>query len=117
MSYDPTLPTDKDTARFWLGDTGTIELLSDAQYDAVITLYGLEPGTAFLADGLVAQFAQLATSVSLPSGLSVTWAERIRAWRDLAIRLRGGQGLSGGNGGITMVPLTYGTVATEEFSR
>lgn len=116
MSYDPTLPTDRDTARFWLGDWATTELLPNAQYDAVLALYGLEPGTAFLADGLAAKYAQEPDRVTLPSGLSVAWSERVRAWRDLAARLRGGQGLSS-NGGISMVPLTYGTASTDEFSR
>lgn len=102
MSFDPTLPTDRDTSRFWLGDWATVELLTDAQYDAVLSLYGLENGTAFLADGLAVKYAQEPDRVTLPSGLSVSWSSRVSTWLALAERLRSGQGIVTGAFSIGM---------------
>lgn len=116
MSFDPSLAEPRDVSRFWLGDWGEVELLTDDQYDASLSAYGLEPGTAFLADGLAAKYAQQPDRVTLPSGLSVAWSERVKAWAALALRLRTGQGL--GAGGISMVGVTYGAPdPTDEFAR
>lgn len=91
-TYDELLPTDRDRARALLGDTDVPDnaLLTDAHIDAVLTLLGtFEAGVAFLADSLVAQIAQEPDSVKLPSGLAVSWKERIDAWTALAARMRG----------------------------
>jgi hypothetical protein len=91
VSYDETLPTDRDTARALLGDTSNdaaTELLTDAHIDAALVLYPpLAQGVAFLADELSARFAQEPTSVSA-SGKSVSWGTRIQQWQALAARLR-----------------------------
>lgn len=87
MPYDPTIQTDRDRARAQLGDTETVQLLTDAHMDAALELYGYTLGVAFMADELAVRFARKPTSVS-NSGKSVSWAERVRAWQALAIRLR-----------------------------
>jgi hypothetical protein len=88
MSYDPTSTADRDRARALLGDTDFDELLTDAHMDAVLTQYGYTLGVAFLADELAVRFARQPGSVSLPSGLSVSWPDRVAAWVRLATRLR-----------------------------
>lgn len=82
MSYTDTLPTDKDYVRFVLGDTGTTELLSDAQILAELARNTRNGTIAFLAQGLAARYAQMPTSVS-SNGKSVSWAERVKYWLSL----------------------------------
>jgi len=86
VSYDPTLPTDKDVVRLYLGDTTSPELLTDAQIEAVLALYpsNISAAISVLAQSLVTRFAQQPTSITLPSGLSISYAERIKAWAALA---------------------------------
>jgi hypothetical protein len=93
MSYDDTLPEDKDKARFLLGDTADSELLSDDHIEAVLSMYSFNAALAFMATGLASRFARKPGSVTLPNGLSVSWAERVKNWQALALDMR--------NGGIT----------------
>lgn len=98
MSYDETLGTDLDKARALLGDTSDdsdTELLTDDHIEAVLTLYAFNGGVAFLARELAARFAQKPGSVSLPGGLSVSWAERVKTWLALATQMQSGGGVSG----------------------
>jgi hypothetical protein len=93
MTYSASSTTDRNTARFLLGDTSNdvaTELLTDAQIDAVITLHGYNGGVAYLAEGLAARFAQKVSSVSLPGGLSAAWSERVKYWTRLAEQMRAG---------------------------
>lgn len=90
MSYDDTLPEDRDKARFLLGDTASTELLADDLYDVVLALYPFNSAVAFMAEGLAARFAQNPSSVSLPSGLAVSWSERVKYWKGLAAQMRSG---------------------------
>lgn len=76
MPYDDTLPTDLDKARARLGDTAATELLTDDHIEAVLSLYGFNGGVAFLARELDMRFALQPSSVTLPSGLSVSYARR-----------------------------------------
>jgi hypothetical protein len=114
MAYDPTLPTDKDYVRFVLGDTETVELLSDTQILAVLALYPTRNATiAVLAQGLAAQYAQRPDRVTLPSGLSVAWSERVKYW--LLLVANGGQ--AGASGAFSTTPTRadgYATLAAEE---
>jgi hypothetical protein len=89
-SFDEELPSDLDRARFELGDT-TVEseedaLLSDEAIAAVIAWKGYTAGVAYLAEGLIARFGQEPDSVRLPSGLSVSFRDRIAVWTRLANR-------------------------------
>lgn len=97
-TYDETLPTAKDRARALLGDTavtpGTTTipdddaLLSDGHIAAVLALLTtFEAAVAWLADELVARFAQDPVRVSL-TGLSVDYSARIPAWQALAAQMR-----------------------------
>jgi hypothetical protein len=93
MSYSDTLDTDLDKARALLGDTSNnaaTELLTDDHIDAVLTLYAFNGGVSFLARELASRYAQQPGSVSLPSGLSVSWAERVKTWLALAIQMQAG---------------------------
>lgn len=110
MSYDETLPTDKDKARALLGDTNEdAELLTDAHIEAALDLYGYSGGVAFLASELVTRFAQKPTDVGLPSGLRVAWRERIAAWKALASQMQ--------NGGVTgAFAFAIGMTRTDGYS-
>lgn len=96
MSYDDTLPTDLDKARALLGDTSSTELLTDDHIEAVLALYPFNSAVAFMAEGLAARFAQNPSSVALPSGLSVSWSERVKYWKGLAEQMRSGGVTSSG---------------------
>lgn len=93
LSYDADLPTDVDKARAMLGDTSNdaaTELLTDDHITAVLAWKGsFDAAVGFLAQELASRFAQQPGSVSLPSGLSVSWASRVRTWQDLANALGG----------------------------
>lgn len=105
MPYDDTLPTDLDYARFLLGDTSNdaaTELLSDAHIEAVLSRFTVNLAVGFMATGLAARFAQQPGSVSLPSGLSVSWAERVKYWKDLAAQMRAGGVTSAGAFSVAM---------------
>jgi hypothetical protein len=98
MSYDDTLPSELDKARALLGDTSNdsaTELLTDDHIDAMLALQGFNAAVSWMAMELAARFAQDPSSVSLPSGLSVSWSERVKYWLNLADQMRWG-GVSGG---------------------
>lgn len=90
-TYDDTLPTEKDSARAQLGaipatpgDAAT-GLVSDEHIVVAINAAGaLASGVAFLARELAVRFAQKPGSVRLPSGLSVSWPDRVKFWWSLA---------------------------------
>lgn len=112
MSYDDTLPTDKDKARFLLGDTSndaTTELLSDSTVTSAITNYGYTSGVAFLASGLATRFAQQPGSVSV-GGKSVSWPDRVRRWVELAAQMRAG----GVTGAAVVAPYVGGISKTDK---
>jgi hypothetical protein len=90
-TYNDTLPTAKDRVRFNLGDTNvspaTNALLTDETIGALITQHGETMGTVVAAESLATRFGQEPDSVSL-SGKTVTWKDRVKAWWELAARLR-----------------------------
>jgi hypothetical protein len=100
MSYDDSLATDTDKVRAFIGDTSNnsaTELLTDDHIEAVLSLYTpFASAVAFLASELAVRFAQQPGSVTLPSGLSVSWASRVATWMALAQLARSGQLVSGG---------------------
>lgn len=89
-TYDPTLPTEMDDARYQLGaipitegdaDTG---LISNETIVAAIAAQGsLSAGVAYLARGLAIRFAQLPTSIRSGSD-GLAWADRVKFWWELA---------------------------------
>lgn len=117
MPYSDTLETDLDKARAMLGDTSTTELLTDDHIETVLAMYStFDLALAFMADELAVRYAQEPGSVSLPSGLSVSWAERVKEWRRIADNARLGV-LSAGTSALSFVDKTFGVPTTEEFSR
>lgn len=88
MPYDPTSTAERDLARALLGDTEAVALLTDDHMDMILLEYGYSLGVAFMADELATRFARQPGSVRLPSGLSVSWPDRVAAWVRLAIRMR-----------------------------
>jgi hypothetical protein len=93
QTYNELLPTARDRARHALGLTNVTSaaaaIYSDEHIDAVLARAGSEAaGIAVLADALVQKYAQKPDSVRLTSGLTVSWKERIDAWRELAQRMR-----------------------------
>ncbi len=93
MAYSDTLETDLDKVRALLGDTSNdsaTELLTDDHIEAMLGLYSFNAAVATMATGLAARFAQDPSSVSLPSGLSVSWSERVKYWMSLAAQMRDG---------------------------
>lgn len=83
MPYDDELTTDRDKIRALLGDTESTALLTDAHYDAVLSLYDFNGAVAFLANELAATYARKPGSVTL-YGLSVSWRDRVATWLALA---------------------------------
>lgn len=84
MAYDPTLATAIDRVRFAVGDTAATPLLPDATYTALIATYGESGAAGQAAGALAVLFAQKPGSVTLPNGLSVSWASRVSAWQRIA---------------------------------
>ena len=120
MSYSDTLETDLDKLRAWIGDTSndpSTELLTDDHIEAVLALYPpFATALAFLADELAVRFAQKPGSVTLPSGLSVSWAERVKAWQAIAANAR--KGVLTAAASVSLVPVSYGVSTTPgEFAR
>jgi hypothetical protein len=115
MSYNDTLPTDKDKARALLGDTATLELLTDGHMLAVLALYAFNGGVAFMAEELAARFAQEPGDIGLPSGLRVSWRDRVSTWLALAAQMRSGGVVVGGAFSVSP-PRTdgYAELAAEE---
>ncbi|MEQ1761556.1 MAG: hypothetical protein ABL984_00285 [Pyrinomonadaceae bacterium] len=84
-----------DRARRLLGDTGvdgSTFLLQDAEINAEIATYRFNEAVAVLADGLATRFAQFPDETETPGGHTVKWKERVKAWQELAKRLRATNG-------------------------
>lgn len=88
-TYDELLPTNRDRARYLLGDTDVSNALrTDEHYDAVLAQHSsFEAAVKFIAEGLITEFAQQPDTVRLVSGLSISFKERIDAWEGLIRRL------------------------------
>lgn len=117
-TYDETLASDTDRARAMLGDTDVTDaLFSDEHIAAVISAEGsLKAGVAFLADELVARFAQdpIKTTIGEAGGtISVDFSARIDAWRALASRSRA----DAAAGGLSFVTAAYGADSSDEYAR
>lgn len=119
QTYDDTLQSDRDKVRSILAITDVTSeataLRTDEHIDAVLVWQGSIDGTVrYIASSLAAQYAQQPGSVRLPSGLSVSWPERVKQWQALA-----GQGSpTGTGGGVSLVPVLYtDTTTADEFDR
>jgi len=88
-TYDETLSTDKDKVRDQLGVTDVTSaqtaLVSDEHIIATLAALGsVGAAVVYLARELAARFAQRVGRVTLPSGLSVAWPDRVSTWLTLA---------------------------------
>lgn len=84
-TYDDTLPTDRDWVRHELGDTDiAAPLRQDETYDALILALGKQGALRTVARALASEYARKPSSVSLPSGLSVSWSSRVSNWQAIA---------------------------------
>ncbi len=123
-TFDPTLSAAKDRVRSALGDIdmsegGANALRSDEAIAAVIAANGEALGTAVLAEGLAAEYAQLPDSIS-DSGTSLTWRERVKWWRDLAARIRGDLAAAAvvtTSGFVAIAPQAWGDEIQAEYVR
>lgn len=96
-TFNPALPTQLDRARFALGDkhnnsvAGEVAepLLQDETIQAMIDRFGYREGVAQLADGLVAEYAQMPDSIT-DDTTKMQWSSRLDAWRELASSMRSG---------------------------
>lgn len=93
-SYDPTLPTALDRARFRLGDT-TVDpeesaLLPDATYLTLLTASATEnEAIAQAADALASRYGQEPDQIGLGGEVTIRWGDRVKTWQALARVLRG----------------------------
>jgi hypothetical protein len=91
-SYSAARGSDLDKARELLGgcDISSPEaaLRSDEDIQAILDREKLNRGVAWLAAALYAEYAQQPVRVSLVSGLTVDYSDRIDAWDKLAAPLR-----------------------------
>jgi predicted Rdx family selenoprotein len=97
-TYSDTDRTPRNRARELIGDTTVTPntttvadpLMSDAHIDAVLSEQGMfELGVAWLADELLARFAQDPIRVTI-DGVTTDMSAWVGIWRDLASRLRTG---------------------------
>lgn len=117
-TYDETLPTQKDQARVLLGDTDVTPedhaFMSDEHINAVISKEGtLEKAVAFLAQELIIRFSQEPIKISAQDGSTIDLTARIPELKRLIQTM---DSVSNA-GALQFVPVTYGTVETDEFAR
>jgi hypothetical protein len=92
-SYVETLPTDRDRARYLLGDTDVDPeenaLRTNEHYNAVLAAEAtFEAAVILIANSLIAEFAQEPDTIRLVNGLSISFKERIKAWERLVTQLQ-----------------------------
>ena len=91
FTYFPTLPDNLSLVRFLLLDTvETVEtpaLLTDEQILRFHTLFGVDEGTAKLAEHLMTLYGNEPSSVSV-AGISASWGDRFNAWQQAALSAR-----------------------------
>lgn len=120
-TYNDTLPTDRDRVRAIIGATDVSSeaaaLVSDEHIDAVLDWkQSLDGAVSFIAGELASQYAQQPGSVRLPSGLAVSWSDRVKRWSELAASAASG-GITN-TASVTQVPVIYNPIAVrDEFSR
>lgn len=95
-TFDRELSDPVSRMRHTVGDFNTDDpLRDDSTYEAYLLLWGVNlsattqsvgelKATRDMLRALAAEFAQDPTSVRLPDGTSVTWADRIKTWVSLA---------------------------------
>ena len=109
-TFDPTLATARDRVRFALGDTDVANALEeDVTYDVTIARYGEGEALRVMAEGLASRFARKPDRIT-DGDFSVSWGERVKAWRALASG-------STSNSTASTVTATRGEVIESEYVR
>ena len=91
-SYDDELPTDLDYVRYRTGDTNVVPatnaLRTDEHIEAMLRDHTpREAAISLIAKSLAVEYARKPGRVTLPSGLSVSWEERVDQWNKLAAEM------------------------------
>lgn len=108
MSYDPALPTTLDKIRLMVGDIDTDnEIFPDETYESRIAEYSdWRLAAAWMAESVAVAIEQDISSFSAGGDLSVSWSDRTRSLRALAIRLRQEVAADAGISLSTIVPVS-----------
>lgn len=86
FTFTGNLNTALDRIRDVIGDTNAADALrTDERINAAIAQYGEDGAIAWLANSLVAEFAQQPVRVT-SDGQSIDYSERVKAWQQLASR-------------------------------
>lgn len=116
-TFDNALPTAKDRMRRAVGDidVDAVPLEQDETYLAALAQFGEDLGTAVIAEGLAARYAQRPTSISDDSG-SISWGDRVKTWIAVANRYRAGGAMSSQTG-AGAIQLSRTGEEEDEYSR
>jgi hypothetical protein len=88
-TYDPTQPTLRDRARFYVGDTDmTKPLLADEEYEALLSQYEYNTALAEILESLANKFSAYPDEYDEQGRIRVSWKNRGQAWLANAKRLR-----------------------------
>lgn len=91
MSYDgAALDQPLNYARFLLGDTGSIQILTDDEVNGLIDAHGFNEGVAQCAESILLRLSYEPDKQQDAAGLNNEWKERAKSLRDLAARMRAG---------------------------
>ena len=87
FTYTNTLPTARDRLRFALGDTNNPGFIPDETYTATLSLNNQDEVASVrqLAGHLAVRFANEPGGIRLPSGLSISYRERVAQWAAIAM--------------------------------
>lgn len=91
MSYDPTLPTEKDRLRQIVGDVSIPELRTDDEYEAVLSSYPFTYAVVVICESLASQYAVLPDEYDEQGRIRVSWRNRGASWLEIAKRYRNEQ--------------------------
>lgn len=84
FTYSSLLTTAISRVRRAVGDIASPGLVPDETITAYLDLYGEAGAIRAVAGALAIEYAQKPGSVTLPNGLSVSWASRVSAWQRIA---------------------------------
>lgn len=106
FTFDSTLPTPRDRVRHLVGDVDpTNPLRFNETYDAMLDYYDGDEAavTAKIARALASELARQPSSVSIPGGPSVSYADRVKALQDIATKFESVTVSSSGGTATSMV--------------
>jgi hypothetical protein len=94
FTYDETLVSDLDYIRFRLDDIVEADaVLTDETIGSLVTAYGREGALVECCNAICLNFAKKASTVGLPSGLRLAYADRYKAYKALYDELKAEYGV------------------------